>query len=113
MSRLRFAAPRPRPASASTAPDRPAPRHCRRCKKEPSATVTVLERRVTKADGQCRIEGNLLAEDALRGAWRMRCARGDLRVAVTLAPDPEARVQHLDVRPMGRDESLAPPPTCR
>ncbi len=72
-----------------------------------------IERLVTEAGGQCRIEGAMVAENALRGAWRMRCARGDLRVAITLAPDPEARVQHLDVRPMGRDDSLAPPPTCR
>ena len=43
------------------------------------------------AGGQCRREGDLVPENALRGAWRMRCATGDLKVTVTLAPDPEAR----------------------
>jgi CubicO group peptidase (beta-lactamase class C family) len=61
----------------------------------------------------CRDEGPFVAENALRGRWRMRCAGGDLRVAITLAPTEPAGVQYLDVARIGRDESLAPPPVCR
>ena len=43
----------------------------------------------------------------------MRCRDGDLRVAITLAPTVPARVQHLQVTPMRRDESLAAAPVCR
>jgi CubicO group peptidase (beta-lactamase class C family) len=68
---------------------------------------------VRQAGGGCRDEGALLAENALRGTWRMRCRDGDLRVSITLAPTEPARVQFLDVRPIARDASLAPPPVCR
>jgi hypothetical protein len=43
----------------------------------------------------------------------MRCANGDLRVTITLAPTEPAKVQFLDVRPMARDESLDAPHVCR
>lgn len=72
-----------------------------------------IERLVTEAGGQCRREGDLVAENALRGAWRMRCATGDLKVTITLAPDPEARVQHLAVTPIDRDAPIGSAPTCR
>jgi CubicO group peptidase (beta-lactamase class C family) len=72
-----------------------------------------LERLVQAAGGECRPEGPLVAENRLRGQWRMHCAGGDLRVAITLAPTEPARVQYLDVRPLARGESLEPPPTCR
>ena len=72
-----------------------------------------IARLVEQAGGQCRMSGPLEAENALRGRWRMRCAGGDLRVSITLAPTIPAQVQFLDVRPMARDESLAPPPSCR
>jgi CubicO group peptidase (beta-lactamase class C family) len=65
------------------------------------------------AGGDCRPNGPLIAENALRGQWRMRCATGDLRVAITLAPTMPATVQFLEVIPMRRDESLAPPAACR
>ena len=71
-----------------------------------------LESLVAGAGGSCRDGGPMVAENALRGRWRLRCATGDLRVAVTLAPT-EAGVQSLDVRPMRREETLAPPPACR
>ncbi len=76
-------------------------------------------RRVAMADllrqagGECRPEGPLHAENALRGSWRMRCRDGDLRVSITLAPTVPAGVQFLDVRRMARDEGFAPAPTCR
>ena len=66
-----------------------------------------------KAGGSCRNEGPLVAENALRGRWRMRCRDGDLRVSITLAPTEPAGVQFLEVAPMRRDESLAPAPACR
>jgi CubicO group peptidase (beta-lactamase class C family) len=48
-------------------------------------------------------------ENALRGDWTMKCARGDLRVAITLAPTSPPLVQHLSVTPA----SPAPrPQTC-
>jgi CubicO group peptidase (beta-lactamase class C family) len=48
----------------------------------------------------------------LRGAWRMNCERGDLRVSITLAPTIPPRVQYLSVgeAPQGR---MAPPAACR
>jgi hypothetical protein len=72
-----------------------------------------LERLVTAAGGGCRNEGAFVAENALRGSWRMRCANGDLRVSITLAPTEPATVQYLDVRPMQREASLAAAPSCR
>ena len=72
-----------------------------------------LERLTTEAGGQCRADGDLVPENALRGSWRMRCATGDLKVTITLAPDPEARVQHLSVAPIARDAPLGPAATCR
>lgn len=72
-----------------------------------------IERLVREAGGACRPEGDLVAENALRGSWRMRCGTSDLKVTITLAPDPEARVQHLDVAPFPRNEPLAPPRPCR
>lgn len=72
-----------------------------------------IERVRLQAGDRCAPEGVFVAENALRGSWRLRCATGDLRIAISLAPTTPARVQYLDVRPIGRDESLAPPPACR
>jgi hypothetical protein len=66
-----------------------------------------------KAGGNCRSEGPLVAENALRGRWRMRCAGGDLRATITLAPTEPAGVQFLDVAPMRREDTLASAPVCR
>jgi CubicO group peptidase (beta-lactamase class C family) len=68
---------------------------------------------VADAGGGCRSEGGMVAENALRGRWRMRCGNGDLRVTITLAPVEPATVQALDVEPMRRDASLSPPAVCR
>jgi len=38
-------------------------------------------------------------ENALRGRWTMKCERGDLQVAITLAPTMPPKVQLLAVRP--------------
>ena len=81
---------------------------------EPKARRRVaIERLRLQAGDGCRPEGPFVVENALRGRWRMRCREGDLRVAITLAPTEPARVQSLDVRPLARDETLAPAPACR
>ncbi len=72
-----------------------------------------IERVRDAAGGQCRNEGPFVAENALRGRWRMRCADGDIRVAITLAPTEPAQVQFLDVAPIGRDAPLMPTTVCR
>ena len=38
-------------------------------------------------------------ENALRGDWTMQCERGNLQVAITLAPTMPPAVQYLSVRP--------------
>lgn len=65
------------------------------------------------AGGACREEGPFVVENALRGTWRLRCARGDLAVRITLAPTEPAQVQALSVVPIAREASLAPAPACR
>ncbi len=65
------------------------------------------------AGGECREEGPFVVTNALRGAWRLRCARGDLAVRITLAPTEPARVQYLSVVPIPREASLAPAAVCR
>ncbi|MCC7002056.1 MAG: beta-lactamase family protein [Gemmatimonadaceae bacterium] len=65
------------------------------------------------AGGECRNEGPFIVENALRGVWRMRCARGDLAVRITLAPTEPAQVQFLSVGTVGREMSLAPGAVCR
>jgi CubicO group peptidase (beta-lactamase class C family) len=68
---------------------------------------------VAKAGGECRNEGPLVAENALRGRWRMRCRDRDLRASITLAPTTPAGVQFLEVAPMRREDTLAAAPVCR
>ena len=72
-----------------------------------------IERLVASVGGDCRPEGRFVVENALRGRWRLRCGRGDLRVSITLAPTEPATVQFLEVSPMRPEESLDPPPACR
>lgn len=72
-----------------------------------------VEGMVVTAGGSCRNEGPFVAENALRGQWRMRCLNGDLRVGITLAPTEPAGVQFLEVTPMRREEMLSAAPACR
>jgi CubicO group peptidase (beta-lactamase class C family) len=72
-----------------------------------------IERVRFAAGDRCAPEGAFVVENALRGRWRIRCASGDLRVAITLAPTSPARVQFLDVSPMQREESLQSAGACR
>lgn len=72
-----------------------------------------IERLVGEAGGECRTEGAIRAENALRGGWKMRCRDSDLGVYITLAPTEPATVQLLEVSPLARDEDLGTPQVCR
>ena len=48
--------------------------------------------------GACRADGRMDVENALRGQWTLTCERGDLRVAITLAPTMPPKVQYLNVQ---------------
>ena len=52
-------------------------------------------------------------ENWLRGQWTMKCERGDLRVAITLAPTIPPRVQHLEVRPAPASSPSPTSSACR
>jgi CubicO group peptidase (beta-lactamase class C family) len=62
--------------------------------------------------GQCRADGPFAVENALRGEWLMPCDKGQLRVAITLAPTMPPKVQHLSVRRAQPGETVSMPPTC-
>lgn len=72
-----------------------------------------IERVRLQAGDRCAPEGPFVAENALRGRWRLRCGGGDLRVEITLAPTTPTRVQYLNVSAINREESLAAPTVCR
>lgn len=73
----------------------------------------LIATRVREAGGECRNEGPFVVENALRGRWRMRCARGDLLVGITLAPTEPATVQLLNVQAIRPESELRPVATCR
>ena len=55
-----------------------------------------------------------VVENWLRGQWTMKCERGELRVAITLAPTIPPRVQHLEVREAAGEAAAAVTPGgCR
>ena len=62
--------------------------------------------------GACRPDGAFEVENALRGEWTMTCDRGDLRVAITLAPTMPPTVQYLAVRSSETTEAPTPGPTA-
>jgi len=72
-----------------------------------------IERLRIAAGDNCKLEGEMVALNALRGSWRMRCSTSDLRVTITLAPTEPATVQALTVAPMKREDSLDPAAVCR
>lgn len=49
--------------------------------------------------GVCKTDAPMTVENALRGSWTMQCEKGDLRVAITLAPTMPPKVQYLSVQP--------------
>lgn len=60
-------------------------------------------RELKSKHGVCHPDLTLEPENALRGRWRMKCERGWLDVAITLAPTMPPRVQSLRV------QSVIPP----
>lgn len=55
------------------------------------AGVEALRRR----HGTCTPAGTIVAENALRGEWKLRCDRGNVWVRITLAPTMPPKVQYL------------------
>ena len=68
---------------------------------------------VQAAGGNCRADGPMWVENALRGEWKLACATGALRARITLAPTTPARVQLLEVSPFPADARVGPAPSCR
>jgi CubicO group peptidase (beta-lactamase class C family) len=60
-----------------------------------------IDRLKSAAGGACAAAGAGFdtIENALRGSWTMKCAKGNLEVAITLAPTLPPTVQFLNVRP--------------
>lgn len=79
---------------------------------KPRRSAAIEKLRVAAGDN-CKAEGELVALNALRGSWRMRCATGDLRVTITLAPTEPATVQALTVAAMRREDTLEAAAVCR
>jgi CubicO group peptidase (beta-lactamase class C family) len=61
--------------------------------------------------GTCQPEEAFDVENALRGRWLMKCDRGMLRVAVTLAPTMPPKVQVIDIAPFTPSQDAGG--TCR
>jgi CubicO group peptidase (beta-lactamase class C family) len=61
--------------------------------------------------GTCQPEEAFDVENALRGRWLMKCDRGMLRVAVTLAPTMPPKVQVIDIEPYTPSQDAGG--TCR
>jgi hypothetical protein len=68
---------------------------------------------VQNAGGNCRADGPMWAENALRGEWKLSCAAGALRVRITLAPTEPARVQEFGVFAAPPDYTPGPVAACR
>ncbi len=65
------------------------------------------------AGGNCKAVGSIVAENALRGLWKMQCDTGALSVGITLAPTEPARVQQFTVVPLRADAVVGAAPACR
>jgi CubicO group peptidase (beta-lactamase class C family) len=64
--------------------------------------------------GACRAgSGFDRVENALRGDWTMTCERGNVKVAVTLAPTAPPKVQFLSVSAVAPGESSARSAACQ
>ena len=57
--------------------------------------------------------GFAYVENALRGKWVLPCERGEVVVAVTLAPTMPAGVQYLEVGPVAVKEEVGRTAVCR
>ena len=68
---------------------------------------------LTAKVGSCQAPASFdFVENWLRGEWTMKCERGNLRVAITLAPTMPPRVQHLEVRETSAP-AVVPVANCR
>lgn len=65
---------------------------------EPSASRKARLEALRAKHGACRSDGPLMAENALRGTWKLGCDRGWMDVAITLAPTSLPKVQYWGVR---------------
>lgn len=72
-----------------------------------------IARVVDEVGGDCVNDAPFVVENALRGAWRMRCARGDLVIRITLAPTEPATVQFLNVSRSTGEPLRSTPLACR
>jgi CubicO group peptidase (beta-lactamase class C family) len=72
-----------------------------------------IARLVNAAGGNCRPEGAMWVENALRGVWKLRCASGALQVGITLAPTEPARIQQFTVMSIPADRQAVPGAVCR
>ena len=64
--------------------------------------------------GACEAgSGFAYVENALRGRWVLRCARGELLVSVTLAPTIPPSVQYLEVKPAPPTGEIGRQAACR
>ncbi len=75
--------------------------------------AAAIRKLVDAAGGNCQPDGEMWAENALRGLWKLRCASGAVRVGITLAPTNSARVQEFTVTSFAVDGKVGPPPICR
>jgi hypothetical protein len=53
--------------------------------------------RLRELAGACRVEGDIVAENWLRGRFDLACQRRPLRVTFTLSPTVPPRVQYLAI----------------
>lgn len=74
--------------------------------------AAAIERIVATAGGDCQSDGAIWAENALRGVWKLRCARGAVQVGITLAPTEPARVQQFTVTGIPVDRQVGPQPSA-
>jgi CubicO group peptidase (beta-lactamase class C family) len=65
---------------------------------EAAGTRRTRLQQLAEAHGACRATGEIDAENALRGSWRMTCDRGHLDVAITLGPTAPPTVQFWSIR---------------
>lgn len=75
--------------------------------------AAAIKQLVDAQGGDCRPDGPIWAENALRGLFKLRCARGAVRVGITLAPTTPARVQEFTVTSFPADGRVGAPPVCR
>ncbi|MCA0374707.1 MAG: beta-lactamase family protein [Gemmatimonadetes bacterium] len=75
--------------------------------------AAAIKQLVDAAGGDCQPDGPIWAENALRGLFKLRCARGALRVGITLAPTTPARVQEFTVTAFPLEGKVGPAPVCR